>query len=94
MVDSTRGTGDKWFVYILLCADNTLYTGATKDVTRRVQQHNDGSASKYTRSRLPVVLKYQETYSNHGDALRREIAIKKLSRKKKEALFRPRMGFI
>ena len=49
-----------WFVYILRCVDGTLYTGITKDLARRCQQHNDGAASRYTRSRRPVKLVYQE----------------------------------
>ena len=65
-----------WFVYVLRCADNTLYTGITKDIERRCKQHNDAVASKYTRVRLPVVLVYQETAASQGDALRRELTIK------------------
>ena len=80
-----ESVGD-WFVYILRCADNTLYTGITKDIERRCKQHNDAIASKYTRARLPVVLVYQETIASHGDALRREMAIKKLTRTAKEAM--------
>jgi putative endonuclease len=49
-----RSSGDKWFVYIVRCSDGTLYTGITKDVARRCQQHNAGTASRYTRSRRPV----------------------------------------
>jgi predicted GIY-YIG superfamily endonuclease len=77
---------EDWFVYILRCADNTLYTGITKDIERRCKQHNAAVASKYTRARLPVVLVYQETVSSHGDALRRELAIKKLNRAAKAAM--------
>src|SRR5437588_11352676 len=55
-----RLSGDKWFVYIVRCADGTLYTGITKDVARRCQQHEAGTASRYTRSRLPVELLYHE----------------------------------
>jgi predicted GIY-YIG superfamily endonuclease len=77
---------DTWFVYILRCADGTLYTGITKDVNRRYEQHNAGTASRYTRSRLPVTLEYQEEQPNQSMALKREFAIKALSRKAKEAL--------
>ena len=77
---------EDWFVYILRCADDTLYTGITKDIQRRCNQHNAAVASKYTRARLPVVLVYQETVATHGDALRRELAIKKLTRTAKEAM--------
>jgi predicted GIY-YIG superfamily endonuclease len=77
---------EDWFVYILRCADNTLYTGITKNIERRCKQHNAAVASKYTRARLPVVLVYQETVASHGDALRRELAIKKLNRTAKAAM--------
>jgi len=76
----------RWWVYVVRCADGTLYTGVTTAVARRVRQHNAGTASKYTRSRRPVELAYREAASGHGAALRREAAIKKLSRKAKEAL--------
>ena len=80
------GTGGGWFVYLLRCADGSLYTGITNDVPRRLKQHNAGTASRYTRSRLPVVLLYQEAQASHGHALKRELAIKALSRKEKESL--------
>ena len=76
----------RWWVYILKCADGTLYTGITTDVARRLLQHNAGAASKYTRSRRPVALAHRETAKTHGDALRREIAIKKLPSAAKDAL--------
>ena len=77
-----------WFVYLLRCADGSLYTGITKDVNRRCEQHNAGTASHYTRSRLPVELVYHESQSSHSLALKRELAIKALSRKDKELLIR------
>lgn len=76
----------EWFVYILRCADDTLYTGITNDLVRRCQQHNAGTASRYTRSRLPVVLVYQESQASRSLALKREVAIKALSRQQKELL--------
>jgi putative endonuclease len=76
----------KWWVYVLRCADGTLYTGVTTDCERRLSQHNAGTASKYTRSRRPVTVVYREPARSHGAALRRELAIKKLSRAAKEAL--------
>ncbi len=76
----------QWWVYVLRCWDGTLYTGVTTDPERRLAQHNAGSASKYTRSRRPVAMVYREPAKNHGAALRREIAIKKLSRAAKDAL--------
>lgn len=71
------------YVYILQCIDNTLYTGWTVDLDKRVHTHNEGKASKYTRGRLPVKLVYFETFSNKIDAQRREYRIKQLSRKEK-----------
>ena len=79
-----------WFVYILRCRDGSLYTGITKDVTRRCQQHNAGTASKYTRSRLPVRLAHQEAHPDQSSALKRELAIKGMTRRKKLALIRLR----
>jgi putative endonuclease len=77
-----------WFVYVLRCADGTLYTGVTTDVPRRCKQHNDGKASRYTRSRRPVRVVYEEAQPDQGSALRREAAIKALSRDQKMALIR------
>ena len=71
------------FVYIVECRDGTLYTGWTTDVEARVRTHNSGNGAKYTRSRLPVKLVYFEEAENKSAALRREAAIKKLSREKK-----------
>ena len=82
-----------WFVYILRCADGSLYTGIAKDdVDRRLEQHNAGTASRYTRSRLPVTLEYQEEQPNQSLALKRELAIKAVSRQKKESLIRRLAG--
>ncbi len=75
-----------WVVYILRCADGSLYTGITNDLPRRLEQHNAGTASRYTRSHLPVVLVYLESQVSHSLALKRELAIKALSRKAKESL--------
>ncbi len=70
------------------CCDGSLYTGIATDVPSRIAKHNDGKASKYTRSKLPVELVYCESVSNHGDALRREYAIKQLPPKiKRELLY-------
>jgi predicted GIY-YIG superfamily endonuclease len=81
-----KRSGTKWFVYLLRCGDGTLYTGITKDVTRRTQQHNAGTASRYTRSRLPVALVYQESAPSQSLALKREVTIKAMSRMEKESL--------
>ena len=76
----------EWWVYILLCKDGTLYTGVTTNLERRLSQHNAGTASKYTRSRRPVTMIYRERAKSHGAALRRELAIKKLTRDAKDTL--------
>ena len=81
-------TDKNWFVYLLRCADGTLYTGITTDLARRCKQHNAGTASRYTRSRRPVLLEYQESCASRSEALRREAAIKSLTKHKKESLIR------
>jgi len=73
-------------VYLLRCADGTLYCGWTTDVERRVGEHQAGTASRYTRSRLPVALAWSKTVESRGDALREEHRIKGLSRADKLAL--------
>ena len=80
----------KWFVYLLRCADGSLYTGITTDLVRRHQQHNAGTASRYTRSRLPVEVVYRETRRSQSSALKREAAIKSLSRRQKLAMIQKR----
>lgn len=74
------------YVYILRCADGTLYTGSTTDLDRRLAVHNSGKGAKYTRSRRPVELIYHEELENWSAALRREAAIKKLTREEKLGL--------
>ena len=74
--------------YILQCSDNTLYTGWTNNLKKRLQAHNRGQASKYTRSRRPVTLVYAESHATKQEAMRREAQIKQLSRKQKEALIK------
>jgi len=86
--DVAKQAAEIWSVYILRCADGTLYTGITKDLARRTQQHNDGTAARYTRSRRPVKLVYQEPQGSQSLALKREAAIKKLTRRQKLALIR------
>ena len=79
-------------VYILRCGDGTLYTGITNDLPRRLAAHGSGRGAKYTRSRLPVELVYQEAVPDRSAALQREAAIKRLDRRRKLALiaaFRP-----
>ena len=77
-----------FYVYILQCHDGSLYTGYTTDVERRLREHNEGKASKYTRSRLPVRCVYWEEFLTKSEALKREMAIKKLSRQQKETMIR------
>lgn len=74
------------YTYMVRCADNSLYTGFTTDLVRRVKTHNAGRGAKYTRPRLPVELVYFETFNTREEALRREAEIKKLSKEKKEVL--------
>ena len=76
----------RWTVYILRCADGSLYTGITTDLTRRVKEHEEGTGARYTHGRGPFQLVYQEFHENRAEASKREIAIKSLSRAKKLAL--------
>ena len=69
-----------WWVYILRCADGTLYTGATNDLDRRLAAHNAGRGAKYARARRPVALVYREAAADKSAALQREAALKKLAR--------------
>lgn len=75
-----------WTVYMLRCADDSLYTGIAKDVTARLDTHNAGKGAKYTRARLPVRLVWSESAEDRSAATKREIALKKLDRRKKLAL--------
>lgn len=75
-----------WNIYILRCADDTLYTGICKDLRRRLEQHNQAIGAKYTRGRAPVTLLYSETQPDRASATRREWEIKNLSRTEKLAL--------
>lgn len=77
----------QWFVYMVRCVDDSLYTGITTDIERRVYEHNNGkAAAAYTRSRRPVTLVYYECCKTRSEATLREIEIKKLSREDKKAL--------
>ena len=76
----------KWVVYILRCADGSLYTGMTNDLSRRLERHAAGKAAAYTRSRLPVKLVFEQGARNLSSALRKEAALKRLSRKEKLTL--------
>ena len=82
-------TKNSWFIYMVRCADNSLYTGIAKDVERRILEHNSGdtSGAKYTKARRPVELVYQEACKSRTIASKREYEIKQLSRQEKEELF-------
>lgn len=78
---------ERWYVYMLRCADGTLYTGVTTDPERRLREHNGARAgARYTRSRRPVALVYTEPAAGRAQACRREAALKKLPRGDKLAL--------
>ncbi len=74
------------FTYIVKCNDGTYYTGWTTNLEKRVKAHNEGKGAKYTRTRGPVELVYYEEYEDKIEAMRREYAIKQLTRKQKEKL--------
>ena len=74
------------YVYVLRCKDNSYYTGWTNDLDNRILMHNSGKGAKYTKSRLPVELIYFEKCADKSEALKRECAIKQLTRKEKEKL--------
>ena len=79
-----------WTVYILRCADTSLYTGVTTDLERRLKEHNncDKKGAKYTRTRRPVTLSYSERHKDRSSACRREAEIKKMSRSNKLRLIK------
>lgn len=78
----------RWFVYILRCADASLYTGVTTDIKRRLDEHNGKrhGGARYTRGRRPVTLVYLESAATRSDAGQREVVIKRLAKARKEAL--------
>lgn len=77
-----------WFVYIVVCADESLYTGITTDVSRRETEHNGSTlGAKYTRVRRPVKIVYQESVATRSEAMQREYCIKKLTRQQKMQLY-------
>ncbi|ACD22158.1 MULTISPECIES: GIY-YIG nuclease family protein [Clostridium] len=76
------------YVYILECSDNTLYTGWTNDLGKRIKMHSLGKGAKYTRGRTPVKLVYYEIFEDKNEAMRREYRIKRLIRSQKEALIK------
>ena len=85
------GNDTSYHTYILRCADGTLYTGWTNDLPHRIETHNAGTGAKYTQSRLPVELVYNEVYGTKQEAMKREYQIKHLSRDKKLHLIKESM---
>ncbi|MCU8004076.1 MAG: GIY-YIG nuclease family protein [Shewanella sp.] len=85
-----------WYLYLVRCANGHLYTGVTTNVARRFSEHQSGGikSAKYLRGKGPLTLMYQEQVGSHGDALRREIAVKKLSRAQKLALIESGRGLL
>ena len=77
-----------WYLYILECADGTLYTGITDDIPRRIERHNSGKGAKYTRSRGPVQLRYQEECGSRSDASKREYEVHHMTRQEKLELIK------
>ncbi len=75
-----------WTVYLLECADSTLYTGITNDMQRRLEKHAEGTGAKYTKGRAPYKIVYTEMHETRSHALKRELAIKALARPQKLAL--------
>jgi predicted GIY-YIG superfamily endonuclease len=78
----------KWYLYVLRCGDDTLYTGITTDVQARFAQHQAGKGAKYTRGRGPLEVVYTEECEDHSAALKRELAVKALSREEKEKMLK------
>jgi putative endonuclease len=85
-LESPSGRGGPWSVYLLRCADGTLYAGSTNNVGARVRAHNDGCGARYTSGRRPVSVVYAEACGTMSDALRREHQLKRLTRAQKETL--------
>jgi putative endonuclease len=77
---------DAWFVYVARCSDGSLYCGVARDVAERIAKHDAGKGARYTRGRGPLDVQAVRKCKSHGDALRLEIAVKRLSREAKEAL--------
>lgn len=78
----------EWCVYMLLCDDNTIYTGITNDLKKRFENHISGKGAKYLRGRKPLEIVYTENFQNRSMATKREMEIKKLNRRKKEILIK------
>ncbi len=76
-----------YYVYIIKCNDESLYTGYTNNIKRRIKKHNEGKGAKYTRGRAPVELKYYEEFENKSKAMKREYEIKQFTHQQKKALY-------
>ncbi|WP_035512336.1 GIY-YIG nuclease family protein [Halalkalibacillus halophilus] len=83
-----------FYIYILRCKDNSLYTGYTNDVKSRFNKHQLGKASKYTRAKLPVELVYVEIFETKSEAMKREVEIKKFAKGEKESLIQLSSQFV
>ena len=81
------------YVYIVKCSDKTYYTGYTNDLEKRLFAHNAGKGAKYTRNRIPVEIVYFEEYEDKSEAMKREYAIKRLTRVQKEKLIKSKKAF-
>ena len=77
-----------YFIYLVECSDRSYYCGYTNDLNKRIETHNKGNGGKYTKRRLPVELIYSEEFETRSEAMKRECAIKKFSRRQKEELVR------
>ncbi len=75
-----------WYVYILLCQDKSFYIGSTNDVEKRFKNHLEGRGARYTKSHKPIKIIYKEEFVSKSDALKREAALKKLTKKEKQGL--------
>ena len=82
-----------WVVYLLRCGDDSLYTGCTNQLAQRILKHQHGKGARYTRSHLPVMLAYHENVADQSAALKREAAIKRLSRAEKISLIQTHSTF-
>ncbi len=80
------------YTYILKCRDGSFYTGWTNDIEKRMQAHNAGKGAKYTKSRLPVKLVYYEEHETKNEAMKREYAIKHMTRQEKERLIKKELS--
>lgn len=89
-MSNTSTEAKPWFVYILRCADNSLYTGVALDIDKRLDEHNGivKNGAKYTQARRPVTLVYQEASASRSTAYKREYAIKSLKKHEKESLIK------